>query len=245
MKFSITTFVIQVINFALLTFILYRVLYKPLKAIMDKRRRLVMESVDRALVMKEDAVRLKEKYEALMQGVESFRVSETERVVREAEEAKKQILDTARKEAREEKEKAAAVVEYERSGMMEQVKSETAKVSSGLAANLLRPLADVHMHRKLMRMMMEELEFRPPAPPAGGREGGKAVVSSAYELSQVEKMEIESLLKEHLGQSLVVEQRLEPELIAGVKIWAEGQVLDGSIAGQLAGFRERAVREME
>ena len=51
MKFSIATFVIQIVNFVLLSYILYRVLYRPLRNIMEKRRRLVMEDVDRAVMI--------------------------------------------------------------------------------------------------------------------------------------------------------------------------------------------------
>ena len=71
MRFSITTFVIQIINFVLLSYILYRVLYRPLKNIMEKRRRLVMEDIDRAVRMKEDAIKIKEKYEKLMKEIDS------------------------------------------------------------------------------------------------------------------------------------------------------------------------------
>ena len=103
MKFSITTFVIQIINFVLLSYILYRVLYKPLRNIMEKRRRLVMEDIDRAVRMKEDAVKIKEKYEKLMKEIDSIGKKEMEKAVGQGEEAKAAILERASREAREEK----------------------------------------------------------------------------------------------------------------------------------------------
>lgn len=45
MKLNLTTFIFQIINFVLLAYILHRVLYKPIRAIMEKRKRLVMEDV--------------------------------------------------------------------------------------------------------------------------------------------------------------------------------------------------------
>lgn len=244
MEFSLTTFIIQLINFALLVYILRRVLYRPLRNIMDKRRRLVMESVDKAMVMKEDAVRLKEKYEKLTAELEAFKVSEMERAVKEAEEAKNKILDTARKDALEEKQKAAAVIEYERSEMMQEVKAASAEISAGIAARLVGPLADENLHRKLFRVMMDELESRPPAPSGRGGTAGKAVAGSAYALTNSERTELESLLREHLGQELEVEHKVDPSLVAGLRLWVEGQVFDGSVAGQLSAFRERALKEM-
>jgi len=245
MKFSIETFVIQIINFVLLAWILYRVLYRPLRNIMDKRRRLVMDDVDRAIRMKEDAVSLKERYDGLMSGIEEFRRSEMERAVKEAEEAKNEIIDAAKREAFQEKEKAAAIIESERTEMMRKVIDDAAGISANLAARLMEPLADEALHKKLVRMLAEELERHPPARPQGAAGQGRATVSSAYPLDPGEKSELESLLGEHLGPGLSIEHSLDPGLVAGVRLWIDGQVLDASLKGQLAYFRERALAAME
>ncbi len=241
MKFSITTFVIQIINFVLLSYILYRVLYKPLRNIMEKRRRLVMEDIDRALRMKEDAVKLKEKYEKLMKEISSFEKKEMEKAVGQGEEAKAAILERASREAREEKEKAAAVIENERREMMSSLKVDAAEISAELASRLLSSLADVSLHRKLVEMMLKELEEHPPAVAERPGEGGKAVVASAYALDESESRSMETLLKDYVGLRVAIEQKVEPELIAGVRLWLDGHVLDGSIKGQLAAFKDRAL----
>ena len=155
MKFNITTFVIQIINFVLLSYILYRVLYKPLRNIMEKRRRLVMEDIDRAVRMKEDAVKIKEKYEKLMKEIDGFGKKEMEKAVGQGEEAKAAILERASREAREEKEKAAAVIENERREMMSSLKTDAAEISAELASRLLSSLADASLHRKLVEMMLK------------------------------------------------------------------------------------------
>ncbi len=245
MKFSIETFVIQIINFVLLAWILYRVLYKPLRNIMEKRRRLVMDDVDRAIRMKEDAVSLKERYEALMAGIEEFKRSEMERAVKEAEEAKREIIDTAKRDAFQEKEKAVAVIDSERAEMMRKVIVDAAGISTGLAARLMEPLADETLHKKLVRMLADELERHPPARPQGAAGAGRAAVSSAYPLDQGERGELESLLSEHLGPELSIEHTIDAGLVAGVRLWIDGQVLDASLKGQLAYFRERALAAME
>ena len=241
MKFSITTFVIQIINFVLLSYILYRVLYKPLRNIMEKRRRLVMEDIDRALRMKEDAVKLKEKYEKLMKEIDSFEKKEMEKAVGQGEEAKAAILERAAREAREEKEKATAVIENERREMMSALKVDAAEISAELASRLLSSLADVALHRKLVEMMLKELEEHPPALADRPGEVAKAVVASAYALDESESRSMETLLKDYVGPRVDIERKVEPELIAGVRLWLDGHVLDGSIKGQLAAFKDRAL----
>lgn len=241
MKFSITTFVIQVINFVLLSYILYRVLYRPLKNIMEKRRRLVMEDIDRAVRMKEDAINIKERYEKLVKEMDTLKKREMEKAVGQAEEAKQAILERAGREAREEKEKAAAVIENERREMMAGLRVDAAEISAELASRLLFSLADEALHRKLVEMMLRELEEHPPTAPERGGEGAKAVVSSAYPLGEPESRSIETLLKDYLGPTVNIEQKVDPELIAGVRLWLDGHVLDGSLKGQLVLFKERAL----
>lgn len=245
MKFDVQTFVIQIINFTLLAWILYRVLYRPLKNIMDKRRRLVMDDVDRAIRTKEEAVSLKERYERLMAGIEEFKRTEMERAVKEAEEAKREIIDAAKREAFQEKEKATAIIGSERAEMMGRVIEDAAEISAGLAARLMEPLADEDLHKKLVRMMADELERHPPARPQGAARAGKATVSSAYPLAPGERRELESLLGEQFGPELRIEHAHDPGLMAGVRLWVDGQVMDASLKGQLAYFRERALAAME
>jgi F-type H+-transporting ATPase subunit b len=241
MKFSITTFIIQVINFVLLSYILYRVLYRPLRNIMEKRRRLVMEDIDRAVRMKEDAINIKEKYEGLVKEVDNLRKREMEKAVEKAEEAKAAILERAAREARQEKEKAAAVIENQHREMMAKLQADAALVSAELASRLLSSLADEALHKKLVAMMLRELEEHPPAVPERGVEGVKAVVSSAYPLAGPDSDSLDTLLKDYIGPAVVIERKVEPELIAGVRLWLDGYVLDGSLKGQLAAFRERAL----
>ena len=241
MKFSIATFVIQIVNFVLLSYILYRVLYRPLRNIMEKRRRLVMEDIDRAVRMKEDAVTMKEKYEKLLKELDAQKRREIEKAVEQAEEAKNAILERASREAGEEKEKAAAVIENERREMMAALRADAADVSAELASRLLAPLADETLHGKLVEIMLKDLEEHPPAAPERGGEGLRAVVSSAYPLGSQDTASLDALLREYVGPTVSIEYRVDPELISGLRLWLDGLVLDGSLKGQLAAFKERAL----
>lgn len=245
MKLSLTTFIIQIVNFVLLAYILHRVLYKPIRGIMEKRKRLVMEDIDRALRMKEDAIAIKERYERLTGEAEVFRKKEMEKAVEQAEEAKKLIMEKAVREAEAEKEKARAVIENESSEKTASLRKDAVEISSELAARLLVPLADEALHKRLVELMVRELEERPPAGPVYGKDGAKASVVSAYHLSELEFQGIETLLKDYAGPSLSIEWKVDPDLIAGVRIWLDGLVLDGSLKGQLAAFRERALKAVD
>jgi F-type H+-transporting ATPase subunit b len=242
MKINITTFIIQLINFALLSYVLQRVLYKPLKAIMEKRKRLVMADIDRALQMKEDAVKMKERYDKLLADIEVARKRELEKAIEEAEETRRIILEGAAREAAAEKEKAAAVMENDRHEMMAALRESSASISVELATRLLMPLADEALHTKLTDMMLRELEENPPVICSRNNgDGARAICYSAYKLKDACNKNFNSILKEFVGASARIEHKVEPELIAGVKLWLDGVVLDGSLRGQLDAFKENAL----
>jgi len=61
MKFNIWTLLFQVINFVILLYILRRILYKPIREIIEKRRGLIAKTVEDAENTKKEALELKEK----------------------------------------------------------------------------------------------------------------------------------------------------------------------------------------
>lgn len=195
--------------------------------------------------MKEDAITIKEKYERLTGEAEVFRKKEMEKAIEHAEETKKLIMEKAVREAEAEKEKARAVIENERIEKTASLRKNAVEISSELAARLLVPLADETLHKRLVELMLRELEERPPAAPAYDKDGAKASVVSAFHLNDPEFRSIETLLKDYGGPSLSIEWKVDPELIAGVRIWLDGLVFDGSLKGQLAAFRERALKAVD
>jgi len=245
MSISLSTFVIQIINFLLLAYILYRVLYRPLRTLMEKRKRLLMEDIDKGMRLKEEAVTLKEKYEKLMEEADRLYEKKTDEALEAAEEKRREVLARAAKEAQDEKDKAEAVIESRRREMEEGVRKGAAEAAGILSTRILSEFADISLHNKLVGTMLEELEQRPPARQAGPESASKVSIASAYELDESRKGEFESLLLDRLGPDVSFEHKADPELVAGVRIWVDGLVLDGSIKGQLAAFVERAEKSLE
>ena len=61
--------------------------------------------------------------------------------------------------------------------MMSSLKTDAAEISAELASRLLSSLADEALHRKLVEMMLKELEEHPPSLAGRPGEGAKAVVA--------------------------------------------------------------------
>lgn len=60
-----------------------------------------------------------------------------------------------------------------------------------------------------------------------------AVIHSAFELNQAQLAELTALLKQRFGSDLVVQTKVDSELIGGVKVEVGDQVLDLSVQGKL------------
>lgn len=61
----------------------------------------------------------------------------------------------------------------------------------------------------------------------------KAIIYSAYELTDAQKTELLQTLEQKFNKSLDAQMAIDPELIGGVKIEIGDQVLDLSVQGQL------------
>jgi F-type H+-transporting ATPase subunit delta len=65
----------------------------------------------------------------------------------------------------------------------------------------------------------------------------RAEVVSAVQLSKDEKELIISKLQRITGKEILLQDRVDPEIIGGVVVYVDGDVIDGSIRAQLAELR--------
>jgi len=63
-------------------------------------------------------------------------------------------------------------------------------------------------------------------------------VISAFEMSEEERKELETALKEYLKREVILETKVDPEIIGGVKVQIGDLVFDGTIKTQLKKFKE-------
>ncbi len=60
-----------------------------------------------------------------------------------------------------------------------------------------------------------------------------AVIESAYEMSKAELEEFEQILSKKFGKTITATVKVNPELIAGIKVTINDKVIDGSVKGRL------------
>ena len=90
---------IQALNFAVLLFLLHRLLYKPLLAKMEERSSAIKKSLDEAQAARADAARQGEENAARLKTAYAEAAAIREQALKEAAEEQRRLLEAARAES--------------------------------------------------------------------------------------------------------------------------------------------------
>lgn len=125
------------INFLLLVFILWKLLYKPITEMLDKRKQIIQDSLHDAEKARNIAEKQKESYDRQIANA----YAEAQDIINDAKNKASlqadEIIDDAKKKAEEIKVQAALSIEKERAKAMNEMKTEIANLASLAAAQIL------------------------------------------------------------------------------------------------------------
>ena len=238
MKFDIWTFLFQIINFIVLLFILKRILYRPVKEIIEKRRGLIQQSIDDAEKMQKEALELKGAYQHEMDSVASVKSEMIRKLNEEIEEERKKLLNKAAEEAGEVLEMKRALFEVEKKRLEGELKDKTIEAVSIFATRLINDIANEDLHRALYARLftgLGQILSRIPA------EKAKDVpmpfdLITAYPLSGDETRKLREAIESLTTRNVLLNVVVDKSLIAGVRIAASDMAYDASLSGQIRAF---------
>lgn len=151
------TLLLQAINFLILAAILYKFLFKPLTAFMEKRAEGIRHSLEEAKRARDEVVRARAEYE------ESLRVARQEAGVlrqqmdREIAEERERMIQRSRDEAHRMITQARAEIEQEVRRAKAELRGEAVNLSLTAAERLLRRNLTEADHRRLAEQTIQEL----------------------------------------------------------------------------------------
>lgn len=152
------TFIFNLVNFAILLYLLKRLLFKPALAYLDRRRELIASRMESARADEEKAARLaaertevlKKAYEQSRQIVEKAHAQAEETIVAAKSEAKQdaeRILDDARMQ-----------IEQERVQMEQELRRAYAEIAVLGASRVLNREVKLKDHRRLLDELLAEID---------------------------------------------------------------------------------------
>ncbi len=241
MRFDFWTFLFQIINFAVLLVILQRLLYKPIREIMEKRRTLVAKTMEEAENLKREAEGVKGQYQTELKELDQLRIKKMEEVQQETANERKALLSQAQKEAEQAIQKGKSVLEMERGRFEGELKQQAVEIAAHYASVLLKDVADEQVHQGIVRKFMEEskklLSFG--AADLKGENILGVELISAYPLREEELKQLRQILESGIDRKVDIRVSTNNSLIAGVKLRVLDQVYDASLSGQIDSFKSK------
>ncbi|MBZ0192521.1 MAG: F0F1 ATP synthase subunit B [Candidatus Kuenenia stuttgartiensis] len=235
MKFNIWTLLFQIINFVVLLYILRRILYKPIREIIEKRRGLIAKTVEDAEKTKKEALELKEKNQKELNKVKELQSQMLEQTREEALKDRSKLLDEANKEAAKINEKEKALIDAEKIRIELELKNKTLEMVSVFASNLLKDISDEELHRSIFRKLLKENGkiVSDISKIKGKEEILNIELFTAYPLPLDDVKTFKETLESQLAKKVKMNTTIDETLIAGVRIKVYDMIYDSSLAGQV------------
>jgi len=238
MQIDTTTFVLQLVNFAVLVWLLQRLLYRPVLAAIDRRRAAVEKTMGDARDLRAEAERLRAGYETQLADWERERVRA--RAALEGELAAlraKGLADVALSVERE-RDRHAALAAKREADWKRETEQQALDQAAAFAARLLERLADGALDERLAGMLAEDLASWPaeklaPLAEAARAAGGSLNVASAHPLPEAARARLAQALAARLGIACRPEYAVDAKLLGGVSIGIGPWVLQANLRDEL------------
>ena len=153
MSFDPWTLAFQLLNFAVLLLVLFRLLFKPVREIMAKRAAQVQAALDAADKAHAEAEELRAGLALEQERVGTLRAEMLEKLQAEIEEHRQRRLAGVAAEAQSLLDRGRAVLESEQRKAGEELRERARRSVTDYAAALLADLADIEIHRALLRRL--------------------------------------------------------------------------------------------
>ncbi|MCL2121645.1 MAG: F0F1 ATP synthase subunit B [Clostridiales bacterium] len=147
---------IQVLNIAVLVFLLSWLLYKPLVKFLDARTERIRNEMEAVRTDRNEALELKERYNTLLAGIETEREEVLHQAYKKAMERSDQMLFDARREAELIFERSLQELDVEKKSQEEELKRQVVEVSVLLASKIIEVNMDRDAHDRLFDEAMAE-----------------------------------------------------------------------------------------
>ena len=244
MKVNIWTLIFQVINFFVLVYILKRVLYKPVKEIMERRRKAVAKTISEAEEIKKEAAAALEKNSLELLRLKEMRQELMDKMEKEAGAEREKILKNAEEDAQKLLEKRQAALDMGKKRQDEEVRDKALDLVETFSAMLLKDISNEDLHKAVFERLKADIPriAGDIKDTSGLDETIEAELISAYPLSAAETDELRKKLTPALNKKITFESSVDAELISGAKLKFAGKTYDFSIRGQIGAFMDRIRR---
>lgn len=246
MKINWFTLIAQVINFLILVWLLKRYLYKPILTAVDEREKKIKDQLDDAKSEKENAKKEQDEFNKKNETFEQQKKALMEKTIFETNEERKKLLENARKEANELSSKIEEESRKSQQNLNQENAIKTQQEIFSITKKALTDLASSDIEEQTINVFIKRLkelneEEKKQFISAFTSESNIINISSAFELTNNLKTQIEKSVNDTIGLTAQFKFIVSPKLISGIELDANGYKLSWSISEYLTSLEKNII----
>ncbi|MFC7049822.1 F0F1 ATP synthase subunit delta [Emcibacter nanhaiensis] len=246
MQIDLTTFILELINFVVLVWLLHRFLYRPIQAVMARRRQAIEDSVQEAADQKQQADDLRTTYEKRLADWQREQDRERAELDKELADERERKLEEVRQAVEEEKQRLAATTAKKEADARRRMEKQARAKGMDFAAKFLERLSGAELDRRLAEVLVEDIKAWPDEKleslkTALAETEGQMTIASPRDLPLEVKQQLEKTFSEATGVACKLSYLQDESLIAGLSVTIGPWVLQANVRDELAWFTEGLV----
>ena len=236
LNINLSTILLQMANFFILVFILYRFLFNPLKKAMQKREEQVTSAMDEAAKAKQEAEKVRQEYEQKSDNIDAdiaARKNEARIVI---EQTRQQMLSEVQEKVEHLRHQAEESMDSLRAEAIQQHKKEIADLVAQFAREMMTDLMNPQIHKLYQEEFLEKIEGIDLSKFVEGASPNELQYIKAIMATQPDKdfqKRLETVVKEKITIPFDLTSEIDDKLIAGGILRFENELIDGSLGGQI------------
>lgn len=242
LELNISTILLQMANFFVLAFILYRFLLKPLQNVLKKREEKITHTMDAAKVTQVEAEELKRQYDEKNNNIDAeiaARKNEARIVIEQSRQQMLHEVQTQIEQLQTQTEDALARLQVKAvQHHKEQLGDLAAEFAQGILSDVMTPDLEATFQQKFLNEVFQ-MDLSPYAEGMLPGETKFIKVITAFQPSESFEDQLSDLINKNLGPEVQLSYEVDSNLIAGGILRFENKLIDGSLQGQIGRFQKR------
>jgi F-type H+-transporting ATPase subunit b len=231
--------VVQIGCFLIVLVVVNAWIVKPLKGLLEKRRKTISQSVEDARIAAEARANAEKEAERIINEAQLKAAHLVNDATGRADAAMEEVKAGAEKEIEGERNSVLAEVAEERNRILADLRGQVAALSIAAAQKLIGESMDEKRQHALLDEFFSGIKSGKLVMLEGADLAGEyAEVTSALPLSTDEQGAVKKNVLAKMGTNTKVEFNVNPQILGGLVIRVGDKVIDGSVAGQLESLRK-------
>jgi F-type H+-transporting ATPase subunit b len=239
-----TTFVLEIINFLVLVWILKRFFYRPVQAVIARRRSAIEKELADAKAIRDEATSIEQQYKNRLSDWEKEREAARQELHGQIEAERVRLKDALTVELQQERDKAKVLDQRRLDEARKQADAAALAQAGQFVRRLLQDVAGPETEARIAELVQTELaslpkESRRALVAAWADNHEDIVVQSAFAIARDGQQALADAFRQQLGDSDAPWKfTVNPELIAGLHISIGAWTLAANLRDEMRFFMD-------